>query len=115
MRTAAAPALPDLIKMAASPHIDPTMRLALADAFQNMGDKASSAVPALMQMLKDKNIIVQQKAVVALGAIGPAAKEAEKPLQDLAGTSARLRVSIFMALNRINPKGASASTPGAIK
>jgi HEAT repeat protein len=114
MRGAAVPALPELIKVASAANIDPTMRLALADAFQNMGEKASSAVPILVQMLKDKNLIVQQKAVIALGAMGPAAKDAVKPLQELAGVQARLRVSIFMSLSRINPQGSATSTAGSV-
>ncbi len=78
---AAAPALPSIIKLARGATQYSSIKYTLADACKNMGPQASSAVPMLIEMLKDQdNKGNQYIAVDALGAIGPAAISAEPAL-----------------------------------
>ena len=58
------------------------VRTKAAEALGNMGPKAKSAVPALIDALKDPN--VRTEAAIALGNIGPDAKSAVSALQDAA-------------------------------
>src|SRR5262245_39052081 len=64
--------LSEWVKLLKSPKAE--VRGEAARALGQIGPKAKSAVPALIDALKDKNEGVRNDAAVALGAIGPEAR-----------------------------------------
>jgi outer membrane protein assembly factor BamB len=81
---------------------DPTpgVRWAAGEALSSIGPAAYSAVPQLIEALKDKFLYVRICAVEALGRIGPKAQIAREPLKALANDPV-LRHQVEWALNRI--------------
>ena len=60
---------------------DWVVRVAAITALGEMGDNAAEAVPALIEALDKEDVCVS--AAIALGRIGPVAKEAIEPLRNL--------------------------------
>jgi len=55
---------------------DASTRVAAASALAKIGPRAKSAVPALIETLKDDHKLVRTQSIAALGKIGPAAVDA---------------------------------------
>lgn len=109
---AAAPALPAIIKLARGSTTYSSIKYTLADACINMGAQASSAVPMLIEMLKDHdNRGNQYMAVDALAAIGPAAISAEPALEETLKDPA-LKHRSETALKKIRGQSTTVLTPG---
>jgi|GEM_PF-1674652 len=104
MKTAALPALPDLIKTLET-HPQNKTREDAAEAIGEIGPKASAAVPALMSSGKnDKWPSVRKAAVTALGEMGPAAREAIPMLREsLKSPDDWMRLAARNALFRVEP------------
>jgi HEAT repeat protein len=104
MKTAALPALPDLMTCLAT-HSQNQTRQDAAKAIGEIGPKASAAVPALIKAAQsDKWPEVRQEAVTALGEMGPAAKEAIPMLREaLKSPDDHMRLVARNALFRVEP------------
>ncbi len=104
MKTAALPALPDLIKCLET-HPQNKTREDAAKAIGDIGPKASAAVPALIKAGKnDKWPSVRKTAVTAIGEMGPAAKEAIPMLRKaLESPDDWMRLAARNALFRVEP------------
>jgi len=104
MKTAALPALPDLMNCLAS-HSQNQTREDAAKAIGEIGPKASAAVPALIKAAQnDKWPSVRKAAVSALGEMGPAAKEAIPMLRKaLESPDDWMRLAARNALFRVEP------------
>ena len=75
-------------------------------------EDAAQVVPALIEVLKDKNVNVRRSAAIKLGYIGEQAKEAIPSLQAaLHDRDARVREAAGVALSRIDPKSAPKTSP----
>jgi HEAT repeat protein len=75
-------------------------------------EDAAQAVPALIEVLKDKSVNVRRSAAIKLGYFGEAAKQAIPALQAaLHDRDARVREAAGVALSRIDPKLAPKSAP----
>jgi len=93
--------LPDLIKGLSS--TSDAVRIVSAGALQYYGKDAIVAVPALIDNLHARNYEVQISAAVALGLLGPSAKDAVQdliPLLEPTNTH-QLRTSVADALGKI--------------
>lgn len=104
MKTAALPALPDLMNTLTS-HSQNQTRENAAKAIGEIGPKASAAVPALIKAAQnDKWPSVRKAAVTALGEMGPAAKEAIPMLHEaLKSPDDWMRLYARNALFRVEP------------
>lgn len=104
MKTAALPALPDLIRCLES-HPSNKTREDAAEAIGEIGPSASSAVPALMRAGEnDKWPSVRKAALSALGEMGPAARAAIPMLRKaLESPDDWLRVAARNVLFRVEP------------
>lgn len=104
MKTAALPALPDLVKALES-HPQNKTREDAAKAIGEIGAKASAAVPALINAGKsDKWPSVRKTAVTALGEMGPAARDAIPMLREsLTSPDDWMRLAARNALFRVEP------------
>ncbi len=104
MKTAALPALPDLVKCLET-HPQNKTRESAAEAIGEIGPKASSAVPALMKAgQNDKWPSVRKAAVTAIGEMGTAAHEAIPMLrEELKSTDDWMRLAARNALFRVEP------------
>lgn len=104
MKTAALPALPDLIK-ALETHSQNKTREDAAEAIGEIGPKAASAVPALMKAgQSDKWPSVRKAAVTAIGDMGQAAREAIPLLREaLKSPDDWMRLAARNALFRVDP------------
>lgn len=104
MKTAAVPALPDLVKAMQSSAINKTRENA-AEAIGKIGPKAPSAVPALMNAVQnDKWPSVRKAAVTALGEMGTAAHDAARMLRkQLESPDDWMRLAARNALFRVEP------------
>jgi HEAT repeat protein len=104
MKTAALPALPDLMNTLAS-HSQNQTREDAAKAIGEIGPKASAAVPALIKAAQnDKWPSVRKAALTALGEMGPAAKEAIPMLREaLKSPDDWMRLAARNALFRFEP------------
>jgi HEAT repeat len=68
-----------------------------------LGAKASPAVPALIGLLKDKDLQTRQLAAYALGAIGPAAREAVPDLiKYIENPKEQVRIQAVLSLGEIH-------------
>ena len=75
-------------------------------------EDAAQVVPALIAVLKDKNVTVRRSAAIRLGYLGKDAKEAIPALQEaLHDRDARVREAAGVALSRIDPKLAPKTAP----
>ena len=75
-------------------------------------EEAAQVVPALIEVLKDKNVSVRRSAAIKLGYFGEEAKEAIPALQAaLHDRDARVREAARVALSRIDPKLAPKTAP----
>ncbi len=104
MKTAALPALPDLVK-ALETHPQNKTREDAAEALGEIGPKASAAVPGLIRSGKsDKWPAVRKAALTALGEMGPAAREAIPMLREsLKSPDDWMRLAARNALFRVDP------------
>jgi HEAT repeat protein len=104
MKTAALPALPDLVKTLET-HPQNKTREDAAEAIGEIGPKASAAVPALIKAAQnDKWPSVRKAAVTALGEMGTAAKEAIPMLRkSLESPDDWMRLAARNALFRVEP------------
>jgi HEAT repeat protein len=85
-----------------------TKKKALA-AIHAMGPKAEKAVPALIEALKNKDLLVILLAARALGEIGPKAEKAVPALiETLKDKDLNVRGSAVRALGKIGPKAEKA-------
>src|SRR5205807_1328618 len=104
MKTAALPAVPDLVK-ALQTHPQNKTREDAAQAIGEIGPKTSAAVPALLKAgTNDKWPSVRKAAVTALGEMGPAAREAIPMLREsLESPDDWMRLAARNALFRVDP------------
>ncbi len=104
MKTAALPALPDLVR-ALETHPQNKTREDSAEAIGDIGPKASSAVPALMKAgQNDKWPAVRKAAVTAIGEMGQSAREAIPMLREaLKSPDDWMRLAARNALFRVQP------------
>jgi HEAT repeat protein len=104
MKTAAVPAVPDLVRCLET-HRQNKTREDAAEALGEIGPKASAAVPALIKAGKDdKWPSVRKAAVTALGEMGPSAKEAIPMLREsLKSPDDWMRLAARNALFRVEP------------
>ena len=79
----------------------PGVRWAASEALASIGPAAQSAVPALIEALKDEFLYVRICAAAALGSIGPTAQTAREALT-VAANDPALRNEAEWALNRID-------------
>jgi len=86
---------------------DPDVRRAAIDSIRLQPKGAASMLKELGALLKDADPTMRRLAVETLGAIGPPAKELNKPLVDIAESKTedpRIRMAAMEALVRINPE-----------
>lgn len=104
MKTAALPALPDLMKTLAS-HPQNKTREDAAEAIGEIGPKAAAAIPALVKSAEsDKWPSVRKAAVTALGEMGTAASAAIPMLRKaLESPDDWMRLAARNALFRVEP------------
>jgi HEAT repeat protein len=107
---AAVPALATLLS-----DKDPYVRWAALEALDRVGRGAEAAVPALLEVLKDGDLC--GSAGQALGHIGPGARAAVPALlqEFKAGHSDAQRMSVALALARIDPQAARVTVPFLIE
>ena len=104
MKTAALPAVPDLVRTLET-HPQNKTREDAAQAIGEIGPRASAAVPALIKAgTNDKWPSVRKAAVTALGEMGPAAREAIPMLRkSLESPDDWMRLAARNALFRVDP------------
>jgi HEAT repeat protein len=83
---------------------DSRMRKRAATKLGNAGAAEATVVPALIEALKDRDAGVRAEAILALARIGPAAREAEPALRELATNDrdATVRASAAKALENLH-------------
>ena len=72
-------------------------------ATQALGNIGTTAIPTLMELPKDKNGTVRRAAAEALGLIYPKAKTAIPALAELQENDAEIRLAAAVALGTITP------------
>jgi HEAT repeat protein len=88
---------------------DEDFRKTAAKDIRKIGPEAKAAVPALSEVLKDKNILVRTEAARALGQIGSEAKAAVPALVEaLKDEYAIIRLLAADALGKIGPEAKAA-------
>lgn len=89
---------------------DTSKRVSAICALAEIGSKAASAVPALIETVEDLDWVVRVASITALGEIGPAARDAVPALIEALGRE-DVCVSAAIALGRIGPAAAEALEP----
>lgn len=103
----AAPAVPALAEILASPDADPELRREVQLALAAIGPEAKATVPSLIESLSSPESDVQASAAYALGKIGPGAAGAAPKLRELfASDDERIQRVATWALIRILPNDA---------
>jgi HEAT repeat protein len=73
-------------------------------ALGSMGEAGWVAIPALIKLLENENTRIQVGAAIALGKMGPKAKEAVPQLEEMsraAGSESNLKMYVNEALKKI--------------
>jgi len=86
---------------------DADAKVAALAEISKAGPDAASAVSKIIPLLKDEDAVVRRTAAFALGAIGPAAKEAVPTLKEMMQTTDRDQLTaVANALRSIEPSAA---------
>ena len=88
---------------------DRRTRLRAASDVAKLGGDAKKAVPALITMLQDDDVSLQEAAATALGTIGPNAKDALAPLIEALDRDPEVRSAAIVAIAEIGAEAKPAA------
>lgn len=109
-RASAVEAVPKLIEILQAEQNDMGVRWNAARTLGKIGPAAKSAIPTLIAVLKDSEVLLREHAAEALGDIGPDSAEAVPHLIPLLkDEDSRVRRDVVRALGMIGPAAKSAS------